>query len=283
MKLAVHLHLYYQEQLSSIIAYLRSLNGVDYDLYVTMTEQSDDSLQQIKSFKPDAIILKVDNRGYDIGPFIEFLNHINLDSYDYILKLHTKGQQKECYTKINLCRLNNALWHNILFSALLKSPDTVAKNFKILKDNPKIGMLGAAYCLTDEPRLYGHMLSQINAELQTMGFKPCTRLSFIAGTMFLTRASLLKPLQKYKISDFMPTDGKIKEGTKAHIFERLFGAVIAAQGCEIFGIKQCTSKLQLIFIAISRFFYQKKHTKNGKTLIKICKIPVYSNITRGRK
>lgn len=283
MKLAVHLHLYYHEQLSTIIGYLRSLHGIDYDLFVTLTEKSDDSQKQIRDFKPDAIIMMVNNRGYDIGPFIKFLNRIDLDKYDYILKLHTKGRQNECWTKINHYRLDNTLWHDILFSALLKSPDRVAKNFKILAENPEIGMLGAAYCLTDEPQLYADLLEGINAELQTMGFKPRAKLSFIAGTMFLARAGLFKPLQKYKISDFMPTDGKIKEGTKAHIFERLFGAVIEAQGYQIYGIRQHSYGARLVLAAIRRFFYQKKHTKSGKTLIKICKIPVYSNIMREAK
>ena len=36
--LAVHLHIHYQEQLDEILSRLANLQGVEYDLFVTLTD-----------------------------------------------------------------------------------------------------------------------------------------------------------------------------------------------------------------------------------------------------
>ena len=84
MKTAVHLHLYYMDQLPEIISKLQNMDksGIDYDLYVTMTAKDEEAEAEIKQIFPKAMIWQVENRGYDIGPFIDFLHKINLDNYD---------------------------------------------------------------------------------------------------------------------------------------------------------------------------------------------------------
>ena len=39
---------------------------------------------------PLAKISIVENRGFDVGPFIKTISELNLDNYDFIVKLHTK-------------------------------------------------------------------------------------------------------------------------------------------------------------------------------------------------
>ncbi len=68
----------------------------------------------------------------------------------------------------------------------------------------------------------------------------------------------------------------------AHVIERFLWHIVVAQG---YKIKDCTTP-KYIRIAKTIFaktfgpllnsIYSKKHTKKGKLLIKICKIPVYS-------
>ena len=84
MKIAVHLHLYYFNQLPKVLSYLKSLEGIDYDLFVTMVQENKDVEQQLKTFNPNTNIFVVENRGYDIGPFIDFLHHF-LKLLPYIL------------------------------------------------------------------------------------------------------------------------------------------------------------------------------------------------------
>ena len=85
MKLAVHLHFYYLEQLSEILTYLRSLKGQCCDLFVTMVEENKKAQAQIKAVYPNATIMVVPNYGYDLGPFIEFLHRSN-DATQYYRK-----------------------------------------------------------------------------------------------------------------------------------------------------------------------------------------------------
>ena len=100
-KLAVHLHLYYKEQLPKIVKYLKNLDGVDYDLFVTMVEDDEQVKLKILAEFPNSKIWVVENRGYDIGPFIEFLHRIDLKDYEYVLKVHTKGTKSNNYTHLN--------------------------------------------------------------------------------------------------------------------------------------------------------------------------------------
>ena len=279
MRIAVHLHLYYLEQLPRILAYLKNLTGVDYDLIVTMCGEDAAAESGLKAFKADVQIIKVENRGYDVGAFMEFLHRIKLDDYDYILKLHTKNTTKGNYTHLNGRRFDNALWAKVLYDALLKSPKQVKENLQQLEEKPEIGMVAAAYCISGEHKLYDKWLEEINSCLAEMNLPQVRDFSFVAGTMFWARAEIFKPFLRYGLKDFAPTDGKIKEGTKAHVFERLFGAAVMAQGYEIRGVKQWRYGLLLLKSAITRFFYQKKITTSGKKLIKICKIPVYSKKT----
>ena len=71
-KLAVHLHLYYTEQLPEILKYLRNLNKIEYDLFVTIVKDDQNVITQLKTFNPQAKIWVVENRGYDIGPFASY-------------------------------------------------------------------------------------------------------------------------------------------------------------------------------------------------------------------
>ena len=74
MKILVHLHLYYADMLPEMINRLRSLEGRDYDLYVTLGKDEPLVKKDILSFKNDARILIVDNRGYDLAPFLAVLH-----------------------------------------------------------------------------------------------------------------------------------------------------------------------------------------------------------------
>lgn len=274
-RILVHLHLYYLNQLDEILNRLQNLQGLNFDLYVTMVNKSPAAEQKIKQFKPDTHILQVANQGYDIGPFIEVLHSLNLDNYDYVLKIHTKGTAAENYTRINGKRLNNKLWNRLLFDALLFSEEQVHNNLRQLA-NADIGMLSSAYLITDDKKLYEQFLPQINKIMQTAGLPKVDTFSFVAGTMFWAKASLFKPLQKYRLADFSTTDGKVKEGTLAHCFERLFGAVAQAQGLKLYGVKSSKVGFTFALNEFKRFLFYKKHTQSGKLLIKICKIPIWT-------
>ena len=101
-KLLVHLHLYYHDQLGYFISKLKNITCA-YDLYVTYTTENKETNDKLHKFKNDVHLLLLENKGYDLYPFIEVINRVNLDDYTYILKLHTKNYRNAywSYNKIS--------------------------------------------------------------------------------------------------------------------------------------------------------------------------------------
>ncbi len=266
------------DQLPEIISKLQNMDkaGVDYDLYVTMTAKDEKAENKIKQAFPRATIWQVENRGYDIGPFIEFLHKINLDSYDYILKIHTKNKKGGDYGCFNGVRVDSKTWANMLWDALLGSSDVVKNNYSILLENPKVGMLGSSFCLSrkeENPKIRAKM----SYECKRLSLAENDNISFIAGTMFMVRAKLMQPFLAYRITDFDEVQSKVHDYMLAHCLERLFGVSVLAQGYEIRGVAYKQYQFSRLWASVKRFAAQKKITKKKKKIIKICKIPVWQS------
>ena len=267
------MHLYYLEQLDDILQRLSYLDVCKYDLFVTMSELNPQAHEKILKFNPQATIWQTKNFGYDIGPFIYFLHKIKLDNYDYVLKIHTKRMSGD-YCQFNHKRFSVKTWRNMLLDGVLCSPQAVKDNLQIMTKNPTVGMIGSDYILTDEKASL-LPLPTLSAEMQKIGLTMPKDLHFVAGTMFFVRAKLLRPFLKYKIEDFTISDKDIHDNTLAHVLERLFGLAVTAQGYKIQGVKYKSYELQITINTLKRFLFQKKMTRHGKLIIKICKIPVY--------
>ena len=255
---------------------LKNIKETPYELFVTLVEDNPELILKIKQFHPQSTVWIVPNMGYDIGPFIEFLNKIDLDKYSYILKLHSKRPTNGTDIKINNLPINRHYWKVLLSEALIGNTQIWENNLQALSQDSKLGMIGSHYLIKKAGKTDLVMLPEVQKQLQQLGLPDIKDFSFIAGTMFLVRSSLFKVLQHhYKIEDFATTDGKITDGTLAHIMERLFGAIINAQGYNISGFSHnwkflCNASGKIIL----RFLYQKKTTSN-KILVKILKIPVF--------
>lgn len=143
-----------------------------------------------------------------------------------------------------------------------------------MADNPSIGMIGNDYVLTDEKECL-LPLQTLAAEMQKIGLTMPEDLHFIAGTMFWVRAKLLQPFLKYQITDFTISDKDIHDNTLVHVLERLFCLVVTAQGYKIQGVKYKSYAFNFFRAYLKRFLFQKKITRHGNLIIKICKIPVY--------
>lgn len=279
--LLIHLHLYYIDQLDYFIEKLSNIQSVSYDLYITMVEKNDAVEQKILSRFPNANILIVPNKGYDVGPFIHVLNNVDIDSYDYVLKIHTKNTILNNGDKINGVWISRKCWMPLLVEALIGTPKIFADNIKKFENNEKIGMIGSKHLVTSSTDSYTNILDKVNDTIKSLGFSIPKKLTFVAGTMFMMRSSLLKPIIKagYNIDSFEPT-GKISQGNAlAHVFERVFGALVTLQNKKIF--PQKNDIFSVLFMNACRcyhFLYSKKTTKNNHTIIKICKIPVYRKL-----
>lgn len=282
LSLAVHLHLYYIEMWSDIKHYLQNIGDYPYDLYVTMVQENKELVADIRAFHPQTKVWVVENRGYDVGPFVYFLHQIDLDQYDLILKIHSKTPFGRGLTHLGRYFLNRHEWTNLLFQGLLESENLFHKIIKAFEQDEKLGLVGTKYCITSQIQTFKHIMQKLSDTITKLGFAMPKKPAYVAGTMFMMRGSLLKIIRNnFKFEDFEPTNGKIKDGTLAHMMERLFGVITMVQGYKISSFDR--NRYFEIHYILSWLWYQvycKKITNKGYLLIKICKIPVWHQKVR---
>ncbi|MDO5462365.1 MAG: rhamnan synthesis F family protein, partial [bacterium] len=75
----IHTHVYYADMWTEQRDCIASFEDYPYTLYVTLLEGATEIKDKILADYPNAKILFVENRGYDIWPFIHVLNNVNLD------------------------------------------------------------------------------------------------------------------------------------------------------------------------------------------------------------
>lgn len=138
-------------------------------------------------------------------------------------------------------------------------------------------MIGSKHLITSNNNDSIKVLQQVENVFEKMKIKCPSQICFVAGTMFWIKSSLLNDIKKYfQLSDFLPTDPSIKDGTLAHAMERVFGCLCISKHYRIKGIEFSLMFLLKSFsYCVSKFAYSKKITKNKYMLIKICKIPVF--------
>ena len=77
MKVLVHVHIYYTWMWDELKECVHNIS-LPYDLFVTMVDNNEELKQKILNFNSQAQIHIVEHRGYDVWPFIDVLNHVNL-------------------------------------------------------------------------------------------------------------------------------------------------------------------------------------------------------------
>ena len=232
--LMVHFHLYYLDQLDFFIDKLKNIT-MPYDLYITMCKYDINSIKKIYKEKKDAKIIYIPNRGYDVGPFVYILSLIDIDEYDFILKIHTKSNRKSKFC-INGKEYENYGWRDELVSQLIGSKDIFMNNMKTLQSNDKIGMIGSKNLMRNSYNNKNNFLMR-NKLLESFGFK-IEDTEFVAGTMFIIRSPILKLIKdkKFKIFDFNESAKTGDVGTLAHGMEAIFSAIVKNSGYEIKGV-----------------------------------------------
>lgn len=234
MKLLVHLHVYYHDQVEYFARKLRNISGCEWRLFVTMSVPDPETVSILKEVKPDAEFLQTDNVGYDIWPFIRVMKSVRLEDYDLVMKLHTKGRSP---INIHHVRLDGYGWRNALTEALLKDEGRFRKIISIFRTRPGTGLLCSDIFLmlplpwTDEDS------PALDKELSRIGLDVKDR-HFCVGTMFIARASCYRFLQEADITeDMFPREQMSHSGgTLAHVYERILSMAPSAYGLKARGL-----------------------------------------------
>lgn len=272
----VHIHIFYPEMWAELKAYLSNLpQSCPFRLFVTLVQHYPELESDVLAFAPDAQIIIVENRGFDVGPFVQVLNSVNLDDYSYCIKLHSKRDMPE-WSSIGKVSLAGSLWRDYLLSFLKK--ENIGRVLHAFEHDPKLGMTGH-YRLVFYKCLHDCVYNQSAELLKKVGL-PVKNFAYVIGTMFMCRAALMKPIQQmgFTMQDFDPPDRRHPEAL-AYTLEGLLGWVVTAQGYEL---RDCFTphwKLRRFLGAVvgvpASFVYSNKITSSGRHIVKICKIPVY--------
>lgn len=233
MKIAVAMHLYYLDLYDELKSYLKNLVPFPYDLYVTLPKENIDFHSNLEKDFPNVRIIITENIGFDIYPFLCFLNVVPLDQYDLIFKIHSKKDIPINYC-LNGYDFSGSAWRLCLLSSILGSTERVKKIIELFEQDPKLGLIGPAELLIKDDAIN----CDIDMNKVEMFMKECglsiNKLEFIAGTMFVIRSELLEPLiiRNFKADEFPSYFPRDWNGLP-YCLERIFTLMVSSQGYQV--------------------------------------------------
>ena len=236
MRILLHAHVYYEDIWPEIepcvhnfIMAAEAAKG-NIDIFLSYPYEKRQFERLLKNSFPNAILLPVENWGYDVSPFLHLLNNIDLDAYDYVVKLHTKRNVQRAWCNFHVYDGNE--WRNTLLS-ICRTPHDVKRTLNAFNRQPKLGMLTASRMI-DPTGMTGsaHHLQEVKELVRSLGLK--IRSSIVTcGTMFVVRAHLLKVVQRnFDMNNFRasPPIGLVNGLHIAIAWECAFSNIVAAQG-----------------------------------------------------
>lgn len=259
-RILVILHLFYMSAWPEIREYLKNLSPYNYSLIVTCTNgfYDEDTLSQIIAFKEDSKIIRCNNLGWDVLPFLIALRSIDLSNYDIIFKLQSKGtKRKETYLYGQYFRKRS--WFLNLFEGCI-GPFTVHKSIdNLMTKDKRIGLVAAKNLIVEDPIHKRHMVEQT---LEELNLPNPQNYKFIAGTCFAIRANLLNRIQTINIE----TESFNSKGfSLAHRIERILCFPPFWEGLKVVGPNVCIFRRLLGYF----FPYARRWRKyNGVRILK---------------
>ncbi len=259
-RILVILHLFYMDSWNEICEYLKNLSPYNYSLVVTCMEgcYDDDTLSSIKSFKPGTTILKCENVGWDVLPFLTVLHSINLSDYDVVFKLQSKGTKRD-YIFLYNQYFRKRSWFLNLFEGCVGA-FTVHRAIRDLIDkNKNIGLVAARNLIVEDPIHKQHMVGEALKELELPLPRP---YRFVSGTCFAIRSGLL---QRIKELDISPESFNTKRFSFAHRMERIICFPPLWEGLQMTGPNVLVFR-RLQWLLYPRAWIWKKY--NGVRMLK---------------
>ncbi|NIJ41454.1 lipopolysaccharide biosynthesis protein [Parvibaculum indicum] len=228
---AVVLHLHYRD-LWPEFAWCLGRLPFPFQLIVTTNEEDPAFERDVRQVFPAAEIHVMENRGRDVGPFMELLRQGRLDRFDAVCKLHGKRSAVS-----GPRALLGHIWRRANLIDLVGSEEQVAHILRRFAYDPGIGMIGSPRfhfpnAHFREDGVWGENRDAVFELIRSLGGEPSgQRPEYYAGTMFWAARKPLEALRKLDLSiaDFEPENGAI-DGTLGHAMERLFGMLPAMLG-----------------------------------------------------
>ena len=221
--IAVFVHVHYPEIWEEISLRLVRWLKVPFHLILTSSRPTDGIVVPKATAILSTRVLRMENRGRDILPFLRAL--ALTPEFDIGLKLHTKRSPQ---------REDGALWRASVLSSLLPPGRRTGRIVQRLRADPRIGMVApAGFCLSVKPWVLRNapgMLSIMSARGAGLVESDLDDAYFAAGSMFWFRRPALAELASPALAELFETEDGQLDGTIAHAMERLFGVETRRQG-----------------------------------------------------
>lgn len=251
-RILVILHLFYMDAWKEVCEYLKNLSPYNYSLIVTCMEgyYDEKTLNSVKTFNPQATIIKCENLGWDLLPFLIAIRSVKLTDYDIIFKLQTKGtKRKETFLYGQYFRYRD--WFLNLFEGCIGAFTVHTTIRDLINRKKNIGLVAARNLIVEDPIHKRHMVEETIKELKLPYIK---EYKFVAGTCFAVRANLLNTIQKLDID-------KNKFNTKgfsyAHRLERIICLPPQWEGLKMHGPKVLRFRRNLWFLHPFAWWWRK--------------------------
>ncbi|WP_419419962.1 rhamnan synthesis F family protein [Legionella sp. D16C41] len=226
--IAVMCHMYYIDMLEIFKAYLTNI-PYRFDLFITTDSEDKKRIIEanLSSWESGSVIVKIaPNRGRDIAPKLITFKEI-YSKYEFCLHIHTK---KSPYHEVH------EKWRSYLLDNLLGSKKIVQSIFEIFKTEPGIGIIAPQHFWPFHSSIgwgYNFEIAQRFSSKLGLNLALDGRLDFPSGSMFWARCAALMPLLDCNLSfDDFPEEANQKDGTLAHVIERLYFL-----SCELAGFR----------------------------------------------
>jgi lipopolysaccharide biosynthesis protein len=136
-RFVVALHLFYEELWPEFAFFLTRIEQ-PFHLIVTSSRIEPAFASNIRRLFPGAEVIAMQNRGRDVGPFLQLLNEGRLDGFEFVLKLHGKRS-----TQTGLGSVFGHVWRRASLIDLAGSGDAVGEIIKRFDEHPEIGLIGS--------------------------------------------------------------------------------------------------------------------------------------------
>ena len=276
-KIAIVVHLFYPEHYAELAGCLRNITE-PHDLFMTIrNDQPGDLLcNTVQQDFPEARISRPSNVGYDIWPFFSVFNELDLASYDYIVKLHTK-RDFDGHGQINYYDISGKKWRRRLLSFVSSRNAWRASLSQIEK--PNVGIVGALECiLRNVNQPVDKKAVELAARILNKNMGRRCRYRYVGGTMFLVKTSCIAALQGvFSERDFEMADEMHHRESTSHQVERLFGVCAYSENKSVipfcrFGALRLG--IHIVLSKIARLFYHRKISYDGWLTIRVLRIPI---------
>ena len=240
-RIAVVVHVYYPHLMTELARCVCNVSKVaSCDIFVTVVDDS--IVTRVRTMFPGAKVRVVENRGYDLGPFFDVLRGLDLSQYDYVVKLHTK---RDCTGMVNGVPLFGDSWRRYLLR-FVSTPEMFGRVMSCMSADARIGMVGDGRLVVGLKDELGSPTAQLEHNRIVEALErlqlpaDVSSYRFVGGTMFIARSEVLRCFQRSGLflQSFALMNGRESGASKAHIYERVLGFAVCAQGYRVVGIPE---------------------------------------------